>query len=76
MYEFFLPAKKKLKVVELVSGASQWSPTPSSFYFDYKLGRLVGGSSVIDGNPLSFFLNSFMRIESFPILKGKGRHGI
>ena len=32
-------------------------PTPSSFYFDYKFGRLVGGSSVINGDtPSIFFL--------------------
>ena len=39
-----------------VDGLLSTGPTPSSFYFYFKLGRLVGGSSVINGDtPSSFF---------------------
>ena len=40
-----------------MDGLLSTGPTPSSFYFDYKFGRLVGGSSVINGDtPSTFFL--------------------
>ena len=39
-----------------MEGLLSTGPTPYSFYFDYKLGRLVGGSSVINGDTPSSFL--------------------
>ena len=39
-----------------MEGLLSTGPTLSSFYFDYKLGRLVGGSSVINGDTPSSFL--------------------
>ena len=38
-----------------MEGCLSMEPTPSSFYFDYKLERLVGGSSVINGDTPSSF---------------------
>ena len=39
-----------------MEGLLSTGPTPSSFNFNYKLGRLVGGSSVINGDTPSSFL--------------------
>ena len=59
-----------------MGGLLSTEPTLSSFYFDYKLERLVGGSSVINGDTPSSFFYSFMRLESCPIINEKGWHGI